>query len=38
MFPDMLKVSETNRFFVEMKVEGDKTAYTGWFFMSEKRT
>lgn len=38
MFPHVWTVGETNRFFVEAKVEGDKTAYTGWFYMNEKRT
>lgn len=37
MFPHNWKVGETNRFLVEGKVEGDKTAYTGWFFLNEKR-
>lgn len=37
MFPHTWKAGETNRFLVEAKVEGDKTAYTGWFFLNEKR-
>ena len=37
MFPHTWKIGETNRFLVEAKVEGEKTAYTGWFFLNEKR-
>ena len=37
MFPHVWKLGETNRFLVEGKVEGDKTAYTGWFFLNDKR-
>ncbi|MSU28427.1 MAG: DUF3472 domain-containing protein [Pedosphaera sp.] len=37
MFPHAWKIGETNRFLVEAKVEGEKTAYTGWFFLNEKR-
>ncbi len=37
MFPHTWKLGETNRFLVEAKVEGDKTAYTGWFFLNDKR-
>ncbi len=38
MFPHTWKLGETNRFLVEAKVEGEKTAYTGWFFLNEQRT
>ena len=37
MFPHVWKLGETNRFLVEAKIEGDKTAYTGWFFLNEQR-
>jgi len=37
IFPHVWKPGETNRFLVEAKVEGDKTAYTGWFFLNGKR-
>ena len=37
MFPHTWKIGETNRFLVEAQVEGEKTAYTGWFFLNEKR-
>ncbi len=37
MYPHVWKPGETNRFLVEAKVEGDKTAYTGWFFINEQR-
>lgn len=37
MFPHVWKLGETNRFLVAAKVEGDKTAYTGWFFLNEQR-
>lgn len=38
MFPHAWKPGETNRFLVEAKIEGEKTAYTGWFFLNEQRT
>jgi hypothetical protein len=35
MFPHKWKIGETNRFLIEAKVEGVKTAYTAWFHLNE---
>ena len=37
MFKHHWKIGETNRFVVQAKVEGDKTAYTGWLFLNDRR-